>query len=198
MLTLTGRQCCLVASSPSRAFNYLSFEELGFPGGFWCSKRLSITKGCKSTPLFPATFLHLKFCFSSPIQMLSLVCEFEIQFCFTFFLNEQPFSFFQKTFPSHVFMNTKLLLISPELFSTLYFFSVFFFHYFYSRNAAFILWFSDSFVQLLSSHGWSCRMFWLFVPMWCSPVTSVYALSIKPVGSNGGLKCSRQNAGQMQ
>lgn len=83
----------------------------------------------------PVTFLHLKFCFSGPIEMLLLVCEFEIQF---FFLNEQPFSFFKKTFPSHVFMNTKLLLISPELFSTLYFFSVFF-HCFYSRNAVFIL-----------------------------------------------------------
>lgn len=42
--------------------------------------------------------------------------------------------------------------------------------------------FLDSFVQLLSSHCRSCRMFGAFVPMWCSPVTSVYALSIKPLG----------------
>lgn len=185
----------LSCSQLSQQRLYLSFEELGFPGCFWCSERLSITKGCKSIPLSPCYFSALKILLlrSNRDAFIGMWIWNPVLLYF-FFLNERPFSFFQKTFPSHVFMNSKLLLISPELFSTLHFFLYFFPTISIPGMQLSFCDFLDSLVQLLSSHRWSC----LFVPMWCSPVTSVYALSIKPVGSNGGLKCSRQNAGQMQ
>lgn len=199
MLTFTGRQCCLVASSLSSAFNYLSFEELGFPGCFWCSKRLSITKGCKSIPLSTCYFSALKILLlrSNRDAFIGMWIWNPFLFYFFFLMNSHfPFSK-RHSLPTFSWTLNYYLSLQSS-FQHYIFFCIFFPTISIPGMQLSFCDFLDSLVQLLSSHRWSCRMFWLFVSMWCSPVTSVYALSIKPVGSNGGLKCSRQNAGQMQ
>lgn len=90
----------------------------------------------------PATFLHFKFCCSSPIEMLLLVCEFEIQLRFVcFFLMNSHFPFSKRRSLPTFSWTLNYYLSLQSSFQHYIFFCVFF-HYFYSRNAVFILWFS--------------------------------------------------------